>query len=228
MKKITLILVLVLGIYTVHAQVIENKVNLNLGYGMGWFSGQSLIEDQSFSSPSLFANYKTTSGFTLTMLYNQMKPLRIGLDFEYVQASEWKLKEQTEYIGSSIKQFSAGPVVQYTYGFNQSRASEWLTAFVGFSPMIGYTNLSLRHPFFDIESTGGTIEQPMESSDLFFDMKLDAGLEAVVWRNIAVFVSYAYSYGWTKSLVYPDTQFSCNMVKAGIVLHLIRNKRYFY
>lgn len=219
---------IVLIAHIVHAQAIENKVNMSLGYSMGDFTGQSMFRDQGFMSPSLFSNYRKTSGISLSVIYNHFKPFRIGLDLEYTQASQWEMNGQTDYSGSMIKQFSVGPDMQYQYKFNHSNVSDWLTAFAGISPMVGYTNLSLRDPLFDVQSSGGTIAQPMMSTDLFFDVKLTTGLEAIVWRNLGVFISYTYCYGWTKSELYPDTHFSKSMAEAGIVLKLQKNKRYYY
>jgi len=210
-----------------NAQVVDNKVNIYPGYETGLFHGNESINDQNFIYPSLYPNFKNLSGGSLKILCRYSNYFSFGITLMHIQAHGWEYPDSMLYQGSKMIMQSLSPTVQMRTKLAETGALNRIRVFFEIAPGIGLSKLMLTNPLFDIYSENGQINQPMNSSDLFYGVKGSAGMELAITQNFGIYFSYSYSHNRVESKLYADNHFSSSCLSLGIVLKLRKVKQLF-
>jgi hypothetical protein len=228
MKRLLFITAFILIIHLNYAQLIDNKINIYTGYGLGIFHGKELLEESGFISPSLYSNYHQINGFLLKGLVKSDHYYCIGINFDFLWASKWHYMEYIDYAASELKQYSISPLIQFHNKFQESGFSNRFKLLVEISPTIGLSSLTLTHPLFDIQDETGSISPLLESNNVFYGLKGSTGLEIAINKAIGMFFTYSMEFCWIKSFLYEDNHFINSQLVCGLFIRLKKDKRFYY
>lgn len=228
MKKLFLIFILCYSGCVARAQIIDNKIDLTLGAGIGKFVGTSIINDNGFIAPSLYANYKNLYPASLKGIFIKKRFFDLGSSLNIASASGWETESYTDYADSRILMFGLNPLIRIHNPAKDYGLLNRVKFFIETGPEIGFSKLSLANPLFDIHDNDALVSQPEGSNDLFYGLKSSAGIEVSLNQSLGAFIRYSYGYFLVSSKLYSDARFSDQNIEAGIVLKLKKNKRFFY
>ncbi len=228
MKKLFIILVLVIQGFSLESQIINNKIDLCASFGVGKFGGSSILNDNGFVAPALYANYKHFYQASLEGIFMKKRFFDLGASLNIASASGWKTESYTDYANSRILMFGLNPLVRIHNPAKDYGLLNRIKLFIETGPEIGFSKLSLANPLFDIHGSDNPVSQPEGSNDLFYGLKSSAGIEVSWNQALGAFIRYSYGYFSVSSKLYSDTSFSDQNIEAGVVLKLKKNKRFFY
>jgi hypothetical protein len=228
MNKLFLFLIFSLTCLSLKAQIIDNKVDLSLGYGIGAFGGPVLVNVKGFISPSLYSNYDNIYGISAKAILRKTRYINFGASMNYLSASAWNAGLYTDYLNSRISQYSISPVIQIHNKIHESGFLNRFRIFLEIAPTVGFSDLSLTNPLFDIQSNNNEVAQPMGSNDLFYGINGTGGLEITINQIAGLFIDTSAGHFWVSSKLYNDNQFTNYKLELGIILRLKKNKRFFY
>ncbi len=228
MKKLFIILVLALQEFSLESQIIDNKIDLCAGFGVGKFRGSSIINDNGFVAPSLYANFKNLYPASLKGILMKKRFFDLGASLNIAAASGWETESYTDYSNSRILIFGLNPLVRIHNPAKDYGLLNRVKFFIETGPEIGFSKLSLANPLFDIHGNDNPVSQPDGSNDLFYGLKSSAGIEVSVNQTLGTYIRYSYGYFSVSSKLYADTSFSDQNIEAGVVFKLRKNKRFFY
>lgn len=228
MRNIVLITSIILLSHFCKAQLIDNKINIYLGYNLSAFHGKETAKESSFISPSLYSNYNDLMELSLKALVKRNKFYSLGIGFNSLNASGWKMASSQIYNNSKIQQYSLSPTIQIHNKFAETGIFNRISIFFEIAPTIGLSGLTLANPLFNIQGQNGIVSQPMNSRDIFYGIKSNAGFELSITRAFGMFFSYSIQQNWIKSKLYNDNKFSCSNLGLGLVVRLEKDKRFYY
>jgi hypothetical protein len=211
-----------------NGQIIDNKINLSLGYIAGKFGGDEMFHNKGFISPSLYSNYDNLNGISFKGIFLKNQLFNFGASINYFSVSEWNTDSYTDYLNSGVKQYSFAPLVQIHNKLAECGFLNRVGFFLEIAPTLGLSKLSLSNPLIEIHNGNTVIEQPAGSNDLFWGIKGGIGIEASINQDIALFLGSFTGYYLVNSKMYADTHFTNYSLEAGIIVKLLKNKRYFY
>lgn len=227
MKRFHLIIINILLFHGVHSQIIENRINLSLGYITGSFLGKELSEDKNFQYPSLFSNLKKINGVSFKIAYNLNKQFNVGINIESCSGLKWDFEGRTEYSGAEINLKAFSPSIQFQSKFSKQKLLN-LYYFFEISPRVGLSTTRLSNPLNDIQNSDGIILNSIESTDMFYGYRSNIGLKYLFSINLGTYSSFSYEYNWINSKLFNDKSFSRVILDFGVFIMLVKNKRYFY
>jgi hypothetical protein len=228
MKKIVIITSILLIHHFCYAQLLDNKVNLSIGYGRGAFHGNKIIKEGSFISPSLYSNYNELMELSFKVLMKRNKHYSLGLGFNNLHASGWKNDKSQIYNGSRMEQNSISPIMQIHNKYSENGILRRIRVFLEIAPAIGFSGLNLANSIIEIQGNSGMVSQPMSRHDIFFGIQGNTGFELSVTRDAGFYVLYSYNQNWIKSKLYNDNNFSFSALGLGLVIRFKKDKRFYY
>lgn len=228
MRKSGIIVVLMMLTVWAQAQFIDNKVSVQAGLTSGKYVGPETISEQEFITSSLYTNYKLQFGASFRGLIKLSKNLSTGVGIDYRHASQWERPPQPDYTNSETNTFTFAPLLQIHNAFRKTGIANRLKLFATMAPAMGVSSVSLDHPVYTITQNGDTRVELLESSDLFWGFGGDIGMEYTLVQSIGVFASYSVTYNQVESELYEDKSFTGAHWQAGIVIRLMKDKKYFY
>jgi hypothetical protein len=228
-KKILIsILLFAISYLSMKAQILDNKIDLSLSYGIGIFGGDEMTSLDGFVAPSLYSNYDNLYGISFKGILLKKQHFSFGASLNYSSGSEWNAGQYTDYINSGVLLFSFSPLVQIHNRPSETGFFNRFRLFLDIAPTIGLSKLSLSNPLFDIQNGYSLIGQPTGSNDMFYGLKGTAGIQASVNQLIGVFLESSAGYYLVISKLYADSRLINYNLEAGVVIKLKKNKRYFY
>ena len=228
MQKLFLFLIFSIVCLSLKAQIIDNKVDLSVGYGIGTFGGPVMANVNGFITPSLYSNYDNVYGISAKTILRKTRYINFGASLNYLSASVWNGGTYTDYLNSGITQYSLSPVIQVHNRVHESGFLNRFRIFLEIAPTAGFSDLSLTNPLFDIQNNSNEVAQPMSSNDMFYGLKGTGGLEIAVNQIAGLFIDTSVGHFWVSSKLYNDNQFTDYKLELGIILRLKKNKRFFY
>ncbi len=213
---------------TVYTQIIENKFNISINYSTGTIYGQEVLKDGSFLTPSLYSNFNTLKGLSIKGYYKTGSVISIGAGLNYSTGSGWQSSQYNDYNGSRIAICSVSPVFRVHNKFYETGLFNTLTLSVEISPDIGFSNLLLSQPIFEIYSKYNSVSPPMKSRNILYGFTGSTGIEYAINQVIGINFAYSVSYNFIESKFYNDTHFLCSELIFGVIIKLKKDKRYFY
>jgi len=214
--------------YNGKAQFLDNDINVYFGYVNGNFHNKEIIIEGDFISPSLYSNLEKLNGVSLKALYKGYKYFSFGISLEKLNGYNWEYADRSDYSGAEIILKSISPTIQFHNKFMKDGGLNSLKFVIEISPTFGSSILLLENPLCDIQSENNTVSQPMESTDLFFGLKGNAGFEYFISNSFGAYVTYSFENDWIKSKLYNDKKFSRTQLSFGIFVRFKKDKRYFY
>ena len=112
MKRTFLLFLLCLSFYYSNAQIIDNKIDLSLGYGQAKFGGDEMLNVDGFIAPALYSNFGKSYGISFRIIFLKKQRLSFGASLNYTSGSEWDTDEYADYLNSKVALFSFSPIVR--------------------------------------------------------------------------------------------------------------------
>lgn len=227
MNKIVLLIFLGIIYFNLSGQILENKLNIYLGYEIGQFPGKAFVNDANFISPSLFSNYKDVSGISFKGMIRSCQYISPGISLNYMRASNWETTQYEDYKDSKFSIFSFSPVIQIHNKYSESGFSNRFRIFVEFGPTIGITKLFLKYPIFYIENENDAVEGPLKRSDFFYGLKAGFGMELILNQAFGIYFENSVNRNWVSSKLYNDRHFTGFHLGLGLIVRLRKDKRFY-
>jgi hypothetical protein len=228
MKKALLIIIAALLSHLCHSQLIDNKLDISAGYGTGSFIGSETIADGSFIYPSFYNNFQDLTWFSLKGLVKKNEIVSFGSEIEYLSASDWSLNNYELYDDSKVNFILLAPVIQFHSRFKETGFRNRVKVYFEAGPKAGVANIGLTNPVVTIQSYEFPVTQPLKSTDFIFGMGESIGFELAINQLIGINVTYSVDQIHVKSKLYNDSHYFSSRFGCGLVVKLMKDKRYFY
>ncbi len=228
MRKITIVIIGFLLSPVVHAQLIDNKLNIYSSYSFGNFMGSKTINEDNYIAPSLYPNFNSVSGFSLKVVMNSKDYLSFGMNYDYQFADQWNLSDYSDFKDAEIHLHSVTPLVRIHNKFNDKGILNRLQFFLECGPTIGISSLNFSQPLFEIQPNENNISPPMSDHNFFGGLKGTIGMECSFTQRLGLFFSYSYDMDWVSSKLHSDNLMKCSTVNVGLVLKFNKNKYFYY
>lgn len=222
-------LLLAIGISTLSAQFIDNRLHLYAGYSLGSFHGLQMVSDGEFQYPALYSNLITLHGPGMELMWGLTNRLYIGLGMQHLTGDQWNFESETLYAGTSMAITSLQPVLQYNSGKGETNLANRIRFTAEARPSLGVSELSL-HDSLTISSGEPGPEIPViEGANLFFGLQGALGIDFSISQAAGIYVRYHFSHNWiTQPTIYPDKVFTYSQLETGFIVRFIKDKRFMF
>ncbi|MEE4197776.1 MAG: hypothetical protein V2I54_09035 [Bacteroidales bacterium] len=227
MKKYLFLFLLFTPLFSL-AQIIDNQLDIQVGFVYNSFYGEEEIRENDFIFPSVYNNMENHSGYSVRASYKFKPMLSLGLGLSASHLSGWDDEHYPLFSPSSLTNFLFLPLAKFHTPFYESGIFNRLKLLVEVSPHIGVSHIAWEQPLFVIESETGTMNGPMEQNDLIWGVQGSVGIEFTLWQDAGVFCNYGVSQHWVDSKLYNDSSAFSSFIEAGMVLKLYPNKHFYY
>ena len=218
MRKLTIIIISLFLSVVVHAQLIDNKLNVYIGASLGNSLGTETVNSDNYISPSLYSNYKVLAGVSVKGVVKAKDFLGYGLSYNYQRADGWESLNYSDFDNSTVNLHSITPLIKFHNRFTDKGLSNRFVFFIECGPTVGLANLALAEPLFDIPIYENKLLVddkslvPMYDFSLFMGFKSEVGIEYAYRHGIGLFLSYSYSSDWISSKLYNDNVLKRSMI----------------
>lgn len=225
MNRIIISFVLFSFSVSIQAQLLESKLNLNLGVGLSGFTGGELVHSDGFIHPSLYANFQSVYDLSLKATADLGRILDVSMVMDRCRASDWSFPEYDLYESSTAEIYILSPAIVVHTPFREEGFFNRVKLFAEFGPAGGISLFKSTEPLFEISPidglNGGTVEK---STDLLMGLESGAGMDVFANQNLGFFVSCNYSVSWMDSRVFTDRTIQRFGITTGVILNLISDK----
>ncbi len=231
MKTIYGIILLLVINHSLHAQLVDNKFDVYLGYAYGTFPGAETTNEQHYIAPALYSNYTNSQGYAVKGIWNFKRYVGVGLGYAYQSGNQWQSANYADFEGASIRQHAISPVFQFHTPHGETGLFNRFRVFVEAGPTVGVTKLELARPLFSIHPRESALLQaaPIEmTNDHFFGAVGLVGISYGMSQRFGVFMNYAYTTNVVSSKLYNDKGFQQSQIQVGLLLKFKRNKYFYY
>jgi hypothetical protein len=228
MKKTILPFLLALFCSSLGAQFLNNKMDLYVGTTFVSFHGREALNEDNFIYPSLFPNFCSPIGVFFKGMYKIGSVISIGVGADFVNSSDWESQHFNEYVNSKISLYSVYPAFQFHNRFYETGLLNRLVFNIEITPIIGMSELKLKHSIFDIQNNYGNVSEPMNSNDIYYGLGGSTGMTLAITNFIGFYINYSIQYNRIKSPLYSDKHFTSSRIGLGFIFRLKNNKRYYY
>ncbi|MDX2443916.1 MAG: hypothetical protein QNK30_08965 [Bacteroidales bacterium] len=228
MKKITLIIFIVFAGITARSQLIDNNINFFLSYSAGSFLGEEMTIEDNFNYPALFSNFQDVSGYKIQVLVKKGNHLSYGAGMELMEASDWVLPGHTDFRDSRMTLYSLSPEIKIHTGFQTQGIFNRLRLYGSLAPSFGVILLNLAESPFEIQGTDTLQSTFLENRELFAGFSGSMGMEYALSQGIGLFIEYSQHFSWASSLVFQESAFFRSQVQFGLMIRILKDKRYYY
>lgn len=228
MKKLIILSIIILLVITGKAQLINNNLNIYVGYSLVQPLGNSMFHEGDFITPALFPNFKDAKTISAKVLAAYNPTFSVGIGFNYLDEHNWSFQDYTDYLNSTIRQYSLSPTVQYHTRFKESGIFNHLRFYAEFAPSIQLAQFNTSSTLFVIEDKNGSILPPKHSNDLFFGIKGSGGIEAPLNQYVGIMLSYSFMQSYGSSKLYNDKKYTISQLEMGLYFKFKKIKRLSY
>jgi hypothetical protein len=205
------------AISTCDAQMLENKVNLYVGYLKSNGAANEKVNDGNFTFPSLYNNFKTVNGASLKYLSSRTHYLSAGIDLQWQMARNWKIESSDIYKDATMNMLSVSPVFQFHNAFAKDGVLNRFRFTTSIQPTLGHASINLASALSDAKYEGIQIYESSTSDDTFFFGGSAAfGIEWTIAQRTGVFVNYGVMRNWIKSSLCMDTSLTATTLQFGM------------
>ena len=210
------------------AQEIDNKINVSVEYGTGFFHGEKMFREKNFKYPSFYRNFDQLHGSAINLLIKTRPQLSLGVGIAFLNASGWMNSEYSDFDLSEAKVSYISPLLRFHSKFSPMGFFNKGRLFIELAPNIGLSKISLSDTIFTIQTSTKTILPPISNHDLSAGIKVKAGFEWTLSNYAGITASYALQHVWVKSEFYNDRSFTCSLLNVGLIFRFHKDKRFNY
>jgi hypothetical protein len=210
------------------AQIIDNRLNIYMGYSTGITSTRETVTKQGIVLTSLMGKLETWNGMQLKGFYMLSPSLGAGLALAGSSANTISGGGQELYNNSVINHNYLAGMIRIQ---NHKPTSGLFNRFYFFGaagPAVGYSFLTLGYPIMDVVYGDSGRTLAMNSSDFTPGFVLIGGAELIIHRLAGIYLGYSFDIFHVNSPYYPDRVFTKSIVEAGIFFRFQANKRFYY
>jgi hypothetical protein len=238
--RILLSVVSTFGFLTiVSGQVIENRMSFRLGLLHGTFSGDSVINENGFITPSLFPQLKGPSGISAAATYKLISVVSLGLGAELQYGYGWAMQSARDFDGANVLASSVYPFVQLHTPVVSTGLFNKLELTGGIGYFTGRINFKMEHYDFEIigpnyeylsDWTKRRIRESRSVSELrsWQGLRVDYGLRYAVNDRIGFYIHAWNLFGKVDASFYSDKQVNANGAGIGLIYSILKVKRIGY
>lgn len=210
------------------AQLIDNKINVYASYSTGIFHGKEQIHNGSFVFPSFYNNLNNIEDLSIKILFNASPHMSYGIKVSQSEASNWTYDNDNFYSDSKAEMRTLGLPIQFHTKLSPYKLKSHFKFYIEIAPLIGVSSFSSISELFQVQNAGTGILSPTSSDDSYFGLNGSTGIEYAFSQSMGLFMSYSLEYDRIKSSLYNDNHFSISQFNAGIILKLLKDKKFQY
>jgi hypothetical protein len=224
MRRNIFILILFTSSIISHAQIIKNKSDIFIGYGVGTFPEASMLNQKGFIAPSLYSNFSSLSCIDLKFVFHKRTRISLGTSLNYFRASDWKLKEAIDFNGSKASLYNLTVFIQFHNRIAESGFFNRAGFYIDAGPSAGISSVYIPVPPFNVESANISSSE----KDLFYGARASAGVSYNLSQVFGVFLQADAGYFFMSPKLYTDDHFGIVNISAGLILRLVKDKKFYY
>lgn len=209
------------------AQIIPNKLNLYGSYNISSMHGDPWVQNNGLITPSLYSNYKKINSFSMGASYSIYPWLAAGVQLNWSGNSDWEHPSSSLYDESTVRHFSAGPVVRFVTPFKHFGVFNRIHLFADLGFHMGTADLELKRKTMDIVSPGQIPQHMLNETNRFFGFRPGVGIGYNISSLWGVFAQYSLTYNTIDGVLFLDDSFRVSQLEFGLYLRLINQKRFF-
>jgi hypothetical protein len=230
MKRILLLICLfaIYGHSELKAQFINNKININVSYGLITTLGPKDVNEESFITPSLYIGYENAFSVNVRGVYTFRPNISLGMEWSKLEFSNWSYNEEQVYQNASSSISNIGPVIKLHTKFKQVGIGNRVEGYTIVLPYIAFISTFI--PQENLFSIDPPVQEPnsiLESNTHSLGIKISIGGAYSVSQNIDFFVESGVSYTSISSQLYNDKRLLSLNTNLGVVFKFLRNRRYY-
>lgn len=225
---LTTIICFLCQIHIAKAQLIDNKINVYANYSTGMFHGKGQANSGSFVFPSFYSNLNNINGLSIKLLLNASPHMSYGIKVSRSEASDWNYENDNFYSDSKAEMRTLAIPIQFHNKLSKYKLNSHFKFYVEMAPLIGISSFSSTSELFQVQKAGIGIISPTASDDFYFGLNGSTGVEYAFSQSIGMFMSYSLEYNRIKSSLYNDNHFSISQFNAGIIVKLLKDKKFQY
>jgi len=206
------------------AQIIKNKSDIFIGYGVGTYPEASMLNQKGFIAPSLYNNFSSLSGIDLKFVFHKRTRISLGTSLNFFRASDWKLKDAIDFNGSKASLYNLTAFLQFHNRFAESGFFNRAGFYIDAGPSAGISSVYIPVPPFNVE---GADVSPYEK-DLFYGARASAGVSYNLSQVFGIFLQADAGYFFLSPKLYTDDHFETVNLSAGLILRLLKDKKFYY
>ncbi len=230
-NRIFLLITIVCFLCRIHiskAQLIDNKINVYASYNTGIFHGKGQVYNGNFIFPSFYNNLDNIKGLSMKFLFNKSPHLSYGIKVSRNEASDWNYGNDNFYSDSKAEMKTLAIPIQFHNKLSKYKLNSHFRFYAEIAPLIGISSFSSTSELFLVQKSGIDIISPTASDDFYFGLNGSTGIEYAFSQSIGMFISYSLEYNRIKSSLYNDNNFSVSQFNAGIIVKLLKDKKFQY
>lgn len=210
------------------AQLIDNKINVYASYSTGMFHGKEQIHNGNFVFPSFYNNLNNIEGLSIKLLFNESPNMSYGIKVSRSEASAWNYNNDNFYSDSKAEMRALAIPIQFHNKLSKYKLNSHFKFYIEIAPLIGVSSFSSSSVLFQVQKAGIDVVSPTASDDFYFGLNGSTGVEYAFSQSIGMFMSYCLEYNRIKSTLYNDNHFSVSQFNAGIIVKLLKDKKFQY
>ncbi len=210
------------------AQLIDNKINIYASYGTGKFHGKGQVSSGNFIFPSFYNNLHKIEGISIKLLFNATPHMSYGIKVSQSEASDWNYDNDNFYSDSKAEMQTLAIPIQIHTKLSPLKLNSHFRLYIEFAPLIGVSSFSSTSELFQVQKADIDIISPTASDDFYYGLTGGTGVEFAFSQSIGIFMSYSLEYDRIKSTLYDDNHFTVSQFNAGIILKLLKDKKFQY
>ena len=229
-RKVSLYFILwvfVVSINPANSQVLDKKLHLFIGYGIGDINGESWINKNGLIVPGLLGNYNQSNFQNITATYKVKPWSSVGINLSSHNASIWELEDALLYANSKTNTLIIMPVVRLHSPINRQGILNRLQFYAEIAAGGGSMNIDFGHPMVQaIPTQGGTVYLRSESSDIL-GVKTSVGCQIFLNQLLGVYANYSRAYYKMNGNMILDNTFSGSFFEFGVNIRFVTKKDYY-
>lgn len=196
---------------SVNAQVVDSKMKLFLGYGVGNYLGDQLFNDQGTIAPSFYRNLENVNAINVGISYKLLSNYSVVFSVDNQRYSSWLSDIHTSYTNSSIKAIHFCPAIQYHTAYTERGLFNQLKLYGHLSPVFSFSTIN--YPIRPTDFDAG-----VEFRELNYGVRATLGAEYALTNKIGVFANASIQQSFVNSQLYIDTRYLLTKVNIGLAL----------
>lgn len=220
--KIIYLIIFIITIETVHAQFLDNKLNIAFVGGTTIMLNSSTLKQKEFEYPSLWGNFNSTVSTNFEMTYIKSKNLWLGLNYTNTKCFNWDGDADIAVLTNPNSDIHSIGIVSYYFPNKYQPVTNRFKWAI-------YSGMGLN--YFQLESNNIIFSSEASTfSTQFSNFGISTGLVALadISNKIGISLKAKYVFGFTENPYFIDKTINGIAFTGAIYYKLFINKYQIY
>ncbi|HLF32959.1 MAG TPA: hypothetical protein VI583_01900 [Cyclobacteriaceae bacterium] len=190
--------------------------------------GKEVIVKDKFIYPALFPNYTKAGGFSIKSIYKLGPLFSLGGIVDNRIIRNWQSSQYDDFRGSRSGIFALSLTFRIHNRYNNLGVWNRLKVFGEAGPVIGISRLKFESPSLQISNRSNLISTLLSISERLFGIKAGTGIEYNLNKYCGFYFDFSFHYYEIGSELYLDNYIAFSQVSYGVVIRLLKDKRFYY